>query len=160
MPDGQTQVVLTFQQIEGIRGAELPATAKRGNGWWSNSSSTSQAQAWLQSGWHCEQAYPRSEVAIFRRRNGNPVEQISGYVKNVLEGYPVDRPPSETLAKWLNVCRLIEWYYEGTVIYERSGPWLDSLDEVTLATIEEDYLVCKRELTRHEFNNGPSENGS
>lgn len=161
IPDGQTQVVLTFEETEAVRGTQLPSAARDGRNWWSNSSSSRHAHAWLQAGWNCDIAFQRTEIVVFRRKNSNLVQQISRYVHNLLDGYrTVDRPPSETLAKWLNICRLIEWYFEGTVVYERSGPWLDSLDEVSLATIEEDYQVCKRELTRHEFNNGASENRS
>lgn len=44
----QSQVRLSFAEIEGILGMPLPASARRHAAWWSNSvSSHVQAQAWL-----------------------------------------------------------------------------------------------------------------
>jgi hypothetical protein len=48
------EVTLSFDQIEGILGFDLPPSAYKHRAWWSNPSSPHQhpyAQAWLAAGW-------------------------------------------------------------------------------------------------------------
>ncbi len=45
------QVTLSFADIEGIIGDDLPRGAVRNHEWWTNTSSTSQGQAWQNVGW-------------------------------------------------------------------------------------------------------------
>lgn len=47
------EVTLSFAEIEAILDAELPATARRQRGWWSNRGSGGvQAAAWMGAGYH------------------------------------------------------------------------------------------------------------
>ena len=47
------EVTLSFAEIEAMLDAELPATARRQRGWWSNRSSGGvQAAAWMGAGYH------------------------------------------------------------------------------------------------------------
>ena len=47
------EVTLTFAEIEALLGVNLPATARRQRGWWSNRSAGGvQAAAWMDAGYH------------------------------------------------------------------------------------------------------------
>jgi hypothetical protein len=46
-----SHVTLSFAEIEGIIGDNLPFGALRTKGWWTNTLHTSQGQAWLNVGW-------------------------------------------------------------------------------------------------------------
>lgn len=46
-----SNVTLSFVEIEGIIGDNLPFGAMRSREWWTNSSRTSQGQAWVNVGW-------------------------------------------------------------------------------------------------------------
>lgn len=50
------RVVLTFAEVEGIIGDNLPLTAARDNDWWGNNRFTAQARAWMDVGWRVESA--------------------------------------------------------------------------------------------------------
>ena len=66
---GQTQVQLTFQQIERVLGVKLPPTAGQRREWWGNESAGShvQAAAWREAGWMVESVDFRSETVTFLR---------------------------------------------------------------------------------------------
>lgn len=49
---GQHKVKLTFFDVERILGFQLPASARRHIQWWANTSSHSQANSWLNVGYH------------------------------------------------------------------------------------------------------------
>jgi len=46
-----TNVTLSFAEIEGIIGDNLPFGALRNKAWWSNTQHTSQGESWLSVGW-------------------------------------------------------------------------------------------------------------
>ncbi len=47
-------LVLSFSEIEGIIGDNLPSTATRDSDWWKNSRFTAQGRAWIDVGWNVE----------------------------------------------------------------------------------------------------------
>lgn len=48
------RAVLSFGEIEGIIGDNLPLTATRDSQWWTNSRSTAQGRSWIDIGWNVE----------------------------------------------------------------------------------------------------------
>lgn len=48
------RAVLSFGEIEGIIGDNLPLTATRDSQWWTNSRFTAQGRAWVDVGWNVE----------------------------------------------------------------------------------------------------------
>jgi hypothetical protein len=50
-----SHVTLSFAEIEGIIGDNLPFGALRTKGWWTNTLHTSQGQAWLNVGWKVQE---------------------------------------------------------------------------------------------------------
>ncbi len=60
-------VTLTFSQIEGIIGDNLPFSALRNRNWWHNSRSTAQGQAWLKVGWRVQDLNTTERTVTFKR---------------------------------------------------------------------------------------------
>ena len=60
-------VTLTFAQIDGIIGDNLPFSALRNQNWWHNSRSTAQGQAWLNVGWRVQDVNMTDRTVTFRR---------------------------------------------------------------------------------------------
>jgi hypothetical protein len=48
-------VKLSFARIDGLIGSNLPMNAYRDQAWWSNSSSSAHAKAWLNAGWEVQE---------------------------------------------------------------------------------------------------------
>lgn len=72
-------------------------------------------------------------------------------MKGLLDGkYQQSHPDAQTLSRWIRFCQRVGWYFEGTVLYEKTGLPDDALSEVDRAAIDEDYAVCKRELSRYK----------
>jgi hypothetical protein len=142
LPPTQKQIVLTFQEIEKILSAPLPRAAEEHPEWWSNSAGTPNSRAWIEANWRIETVFREARFAVFHRKGGDHFRRINRYVKFLLEGgNPMGHPAVETRLRWVRICRQVEWYFQGTVIYER-GPTLPP-------EAEEDYEVCKRELFRY-----------
>ena len=81
--------------------------------------------------------------------------RIKRYVRRLMDGRSaLGRQDTHTLCKWIRFCRHVEWYFEGRTLYERAGFQLDALSEAERVAVEEDYVVCKRELNR--YRNSPS----
>lgn len=150
----QEQLALTFSDFAMITGSELPKTACKDKAWWANTLKSPQGKAWMLSGWKLDNIYLHAKIAVFRKKGGNPLEVIPKYVKNVLDSRSHVMPPSvHVLIGWIRFCRKIAWYFEGKVLYEQGGLTLDSLNETERSEVDEDYAVCKRELTRYKNKN-------
>ncbi len=66
----QTAVPLSFEQIEQILGAPLPASARKHAAWWSNNPTNhANAKAWLEAGYASQQVDLRSERLVFAQRS-------------------------------------------------------------------------------------------
>lgn len=151
LPASQEQVALSFCEVAQIVGHDLPPSALRERTWWSNSYAHPEFAPWVRADWRVDSIYMTAQVVVFRRRGELPLKHIPRYVKYLLEGSDqIAQPDAETVARWLRFCRNVGWYFEGTVLYEKGGFDLNSLSETELVAVEEDYGVCKRELTRYK----------
>jgi hypothetical protein len=75
LPSMQKRVVLSFQKIESILGAALPASARRYEEWWIGGrrwtrveNSQVQERAWHGVGWSVEDVDPKLGLVTFRRQ--------------------------------------------------------------------------------------------
>jgi hypothetical protein len=60
-------VKLTFARIDGLIGSNLPMSAYRDSTWWSNSSSSIHAKAWLNAGWEVQEINFKEGYAVFKK---------------------------------------------------------------------------------------------
>jgi hypothetical protein len=60
-------VKLTFARIDGLIGSNLPMEAYRDQTWWSNSSSSAHAKAWLDAGWEVQEVNLKEGYAVFKK---------------------------------------------------------------------------------------------
>jgi len=60
-------VKLSFVKIDGIIGDNLPMSAFRNEKWWSNSSSSVHAKAWLNAGWRMKEVNLEEGYVVFRK---------------------------------------------------------------------------------------------
>ncbi len=65
-------VKLSFARIDGLIGANLPMTAYRDPTWWSNSSSSIHAKAWLNAGWEVQEVNLKEGYAVFKKVRSLP----------------------------------------------------------------------------------------
>jgi len=78
----QSEVVLTFSEIEVLLGSKLPSSAQR-RAWWSNRNSPSalQAAAWIEAGYHTEQINLDQQTVVFRRFNAHyEIQEADGQI--------------------------------------------------------------------------------
>ena len=63
------EVEMTFQQIEGVLGQPLPASARRHRPWWANEAggTHTHARAWLDAGWRTRAVDLQAETLVFHR---------------------------------------------------------------------------------------------
>lgn len=62
-----SEATLSFDEIEGIIGRALPASAHRHRAWWANTDTHSQALTWLAAGWKVETADLEAKEVTFVR---------------------------------------------------------------------------------------------
>ena len=60
-------VKLTFARIDGLIGANLPMATYRDIAWWSNTSSSAHAKAWLNAGWEVQEVNFKEGCAVFKK---------------------------------------------------------------------------------------------
>jgi hypothetical protein len=60
-------VKLSFARIDGLIGSNLPMNAFRDEAWWSNSSSSVHAKAWLNAGWEVQEVNLKEGYAVFKK---------------------------------------------------------------------------------------------
>src|SRR5271170_1719511 len=69
----ESEVPLTFGQVEAILSRNLPSSARLHQPWWANTTTHSHADAWLRVGWKTRQVDLASQCVIFfRDRGGQP----------------------------------------------------------------------------------------
>jgi len=150
LPTDQRQLALSFDEIGSIIQKKLPHIALVDRPWWANTKSSPQGASWTSAGWQVENVFLKARLIVFRKRGANPLASIPRYVRCLLEGAAaMGRPDNHTLMQWIGFCRRVGWFFEGAMLYERSGLSFDALDDVAKAEAEEHYAVCKRELTRY-----------
>jgi hypothetical protein len=60
-------VKLSFAQIDGIIGDNLPITAYRSEKWWENHPSNAHAKAWLNAGWEVKEVNLKEAYVVFQK---------------------------------------------------------------------------------------------
>jgi len=60
-------VKLSFAEIDGIIGDNLPISAYRDEKWWSNTSNSAHAKAWLDAGWKAQEANLKEGYVVFQK---------------------------------------------------------------------------------------------
>ena len=60
-------VRLSFAQIDGIIGDNLPLTAYRSEEWWGNIPSNAHAKAWLNAGWEAKEVNLKEAYVVFQK---------------------------------------------------------------------------------------------
>jgi hypothetical protein len=60
-------VKLSFAKIDGIIGDNLPMSAFRNEKWWSNSSSSAHAKAWMNAGWKTQEVNLQEGYVVFQK---------------------------------------------------------------------------------------------
>ncbi len=68
-------VKLSFARIDGLIGSNLPMSAFKDKGWWSNSSSSIHAKAWLNAGWEVQEVNLKEGYAVFRKVRDIPFKK-------------------------------------------------------------------------------------
>ena len=67
----QSRVSMTFQQIEGVIGRPLPASARKHRPWWANDArGHAHAGAWMEEGYRTEEVDMEGEKLVFVRTPG------------------------------------------------------------------------------------------
>jgi len=151
VPANKAQVAMTFADLERVMGRPLSRTAKTDRTWWANTNSRSQTNEWVMAGWRVEQVYLPAGLIVFRRPGSDPLKAARRLVRALLDpSHHAGVPGAKQLAQWIRLCKLVGWYFEGTVLYEKAGATLDGLPEGEAEAVQEDYQTCKRELTRHD----------
>ncbi len=70
LPSSQSQVDLSFSDIEEIIRTPLPPSARNHRPWWGNERSSNmhtQCKAWIEAGWEVETVDLQGETVRFRR---------------------------------------------------------------------------------------------
>ena len=60
-------VKLSFARIDGLIGSSLPMSAFKDVAWWSNSSSSAHAKAWLNAGWEVQELNLKEGFVVFKK---------------------------------------------------------------------------------------------
>jgi hypothetical protein len=68
-------VKLSFARIDGLIGSNLPMNAFRDEAWWSNSSSTAHAKAWLNAGWEVQEVNLKDGYVVFKKVRNVPFKK-------------------------------------------------------------------------------------
>jgi len=62
-----SMVKLSFARIDGLIGSSLPTAAFRDLAWWSNTSCSAHAKAWLKAGWDVQEVNLKEGYVIFKK---------------------------------------------------------------------------------------------
>lgn len=62
----------TFRDVEAVLGGPLPASARKHQAWWSNTTSLVSARSWLAAGWRTSNVQIREEKVFFVRSGVQP----------------------------------------------------------------------------------------
>ena len=95
-------VKLSFARIDGLIGSSLPMNAFRDEAWWSNSTSSAHAKAWLNAGWEVKEVNLKEGNATFKKvRNISfkKSERRKLEINKPFTPVPVHRPRSKVPSK-------------------------------------------------------------
>ncbi|MCL5960617.1 MAG: hypothetical protein M1358_15160 [Chloroflexi bacterium] len=88
-----------------------------------------------------------------RGRTSGTNHRVKRYVAFIEQGVAVpekERATDATLAEWIRVCKRSGLYEQGKLLYERGGLKTDNLSEEAQVSVEEDYEICVRLLSRSD----------
>lgn len=95
-------VRLTFARIDGLIGSNLPMDAYRDPAWWSNSSASAHAKAWLDAGWEVQEVNFKEGYALFKKVRSVTFKKTKQKKLEITQPFtpvPVHRPRSKIPSK-------------------------------------------------------------
>jgi hypothetical protein len=95
-------VKLSFARIDGLIGSNLPMDAYRDPAWWSNSSSSAHAKAWLEAGWEVQEVNLKEGYAVFKKVRSVAVKKAKRNKLEITQPFtpvPVHLPRSKVPSK-------------------------------------------------------------
>ncbi|MGD0202609.1 MAG: hypothetical protein ABSC20_01730 [Candidatus Bathyarchaeia archaeon] len=95
-------VKLSFARIDGLIGSNLPISAFRDDAWWSNSSSSSHAKAWLNAGWEVQEVNLKEGYVTFKKVRNVPFKKSGRRKLEITKSFtpvPVHLPRSKVPSK-------------------------------------------------------------
>jgi len=95
-------VKLSFARIDGLIGSNLPISAFRDEAWWSNSSSSAHAKAWLNAGWEVQKINLKEGYVTFKKVRNVPFKKSGGRKLEITKSFtpvPVHAPRSKVPSK-------------------------------------------------------------
>ncbi|MGD0993972.1 MAG: hypothetical protein ABR909_00440 [Candidatus Bathyarchaeia archaeon] len=95
-------VKLSFARIDGLIGSNLPISAFRDEAWWSNSSSSAHAKAWLNAGWEVQEVNLKEGYVTFKKVRNVPFKKSGRRKLEITKSFtpvPVHAPRSKVPSK-------------------------------------------------------------
>ena len=95
-------VKLSFARIDGLIGSNLPISAFRDEAWWSNSSSSTHAKAWLNAGWEVQEVNLKEGYVTFKKVRDVPFKKSGRRKLEITKPFtpvPVHVPRSKVPSK-------------------------------------------------------------
>jgi hypothetical protein len=95
-------VKLSFARIDGLIGSNLPMSAYHDPSWWSNTSSSAHAKAWLDAGWEVQEVNLKEGYAIFKKVRNVPLKRSKRKKLEITQPFtpvPVHLPKSKVPSK-------------------------------------------------------------
>ena len=95
-------VKLSFARIDGLIGSNLPISAFRDEAWWSNSSSSAHAKAWLNAGWEVQEINLKEGYVTFKKVRDVPFKKSRRRKLEINKPFtpvPVHKPRSKVPSK-------------------------------------------------------------
>ncbi|MEM1552376.1 MAG: hypothetical protein QXH03_06900 [Candidatus Bathyarchaeia archaeon] len=92
-------VKLSFAQIDGIIGDNLPMEAYRSESWWANSPDTVHARSWLDAGWETSEVNLKEGYVIFRKVKKIPCVDLPKKREADEPKKPFTPPPSRIMRR-------------------------------------------------------------
>jgi len=95
-------VKLSFARIDGLIGSNLPMNAFRDEAWWSNSSSSAHAKAWLNAGWEVQEVNLKDGYVVFKKVRNVPFKKSGRRKLEINKPFtpvPVHSPRSKVPSK-------------------------------------------------------------
>jgi hypothetical protein len=95
-------VKLTFARIDGLIGSNLPMAAYRDVAWWSNTSSSIHAKAWLDAGWDVQEVNFKEGYVAFKKVRNVAFKKSKQKKLEITQPFtpvPVHRPKSKIPSK-------------------------------------------------------------
>jgi hypothetical protein len=95
-------VKLSFARIDGLIASNLPMNAYRDTEWWSNSSSSAHAKAWLNAGWEVQELNLKEGYVVFNKVRNAPFKKNKRSKLEITQPFtpvPVHVPKSKVPSK-------------------------------------------------------------